>query len=89
MKSIPVKIKSVTFRSSIPTGTKFQHLHVEASADVPAGANPSAVLDGVKAFVARELVRARDGEKPKPVARPGRFQDELHGQFASRDQLFP
>lgn len=70
-----VKIKSVTFRSSIPGAKQFQHLHVEASADVPPGANASDILDGVKAFVARELVRAKDGQTPKPAARQGRFSD--------------
>ena len=67
-------IKSVSFRGNVAVDGKFNHVHVEAAADVPAGANPQAVLDELKEFVAAELRRAKEGE-PVQVQRPsGRFR---------------
>ncbi len=74
MKKV-LSIKSVSFRSSIPV-EKFQHVHIEASADVPQGTDPSTVVDRLKVFVAAELRRARDGQK-ETVAKQGRFRDLL------------
>lgn len=68
-------VTSVTFRSSVPGDQRFQHYHVEATASVGEGEDPSAVLDAVKAFVARELKRAKTGRvEPQPPVQ-GRFQD--------------
>lgn len=55
----------------------YQHVHVEASADVPKGEDPALTLDKVKRFVAQELQRARTGGKPVPQERQGRFSDML------------
>lgn len=73
----PPTITSVSFRSSVPGPDRFQHLHVEATASVPPGEDAEAVLDGVKDFVARQLVRAKRGEVAAPVPVEGRFQDRL------------
>lgn len=80
---VEAKITSVTFRSSVPGDQRFQHLHIEASASVGPNDDPSAVLDGVKMFVARELKRAKTGRvEPQPPVQ-GRFRDmfiEADGQ---------
>lgn len=66
----PVKITSVSFRSNIALDSKFNHIHIEASADVPAGERPETVVDQLKTFVARELKRAKEGVvPPQPVGR--------------------
>lgn len=67
------KIKSVSFRSNFAVDGKYNHIHVEACADVPVGVNPQAVLDELKDFVANELRRAKEGE---PVVQnpSGRFR---------------
>ena len=59
-------IKTVTFRANTPITDKYQHVHVEVSADVPPGEQPGDVLDMLKEFVARELKIAKEGE-PMPA----------------------
>lgn len=76
-KQKPIAIDRVTFRSSIQI-KQFQHVHVEAGAAVPEGADPSAVLHRVKQFVAAELRRAKEGDRPVQQPRPGRFPDMLN-----------
>jgi hypothetical protein len=66
-----VKIKSVSFRSSIQL-KEFQHVHIEAAADVPVGESAGHTLDVLKKFVAAELRRAKEGEVP--AAREGQFR---------------
>jgi hypothetical protein len=64
-----VRIKTVTFRSSTQIKS-FQHVHIEACADVPEGESAEATLDTLKDFVAKELRRAKEGEvPPEPVGR--------------------
>ena len=66
------RITSVTFRSSIELAP-FQHAHVEASAEVGAGADPADTLQDVKNFVAFELLRAKHGDSvPESVRQPFR-----------------
>lgn len=68
-----VKIKSVSFRANVSTA-KYEHIHIEATADVPDGERPEAVLDQLKTFVAKELKFAKEGEVvPEPKVR-GRFR---------------
>jgi hypothetical protein len=67
------QIKTVSFRANVDI-EKFRHVHVEASADVPAGVDPRSVVDDLKAFVAAELRRAKEGEVPASVRSDGRFQ---------------
>lgn len=69
-----VVIKSVTVRSSIQLKS-FQHFHVEASADVPVGEEPEYVVDKLKAFVAKELTRAKEGRVVPAPPVQGRFLD--------------
>lgn len=57
---VPVKIRSVSFRANLAID-KFQHIHIEATADVPKDHEPEQVIEELKDFVARELIRARDG----------------------------
>lgn len=57
------RITHVSFRSSISGAAQYQHLHVEATAEVAQGDDPSKVLDGLKVFVAQELHRARFGKQ--------------------------
>ena len=65
-------IKTVSFRANLAQSSasssleRYQHLHIEATADVPAGEDPRAVLDDLKVFVAQELKVAKEGETPKP-----------------------
>jgi hypothetical protein len=75
-KAAQVKIKSVTVRSSIQLKS-FQHLHIEASADVPLGEEPEAVVDQLKSFVAKELKIAKEGRVVPQPAVQGRFLDTL------------
>lgn len=75
-----MRIKTVSFRSSIEVG-KFQHVHIEMSADVEDGQTAREVLDQLKGAVAVELVRAKQGEESKT---PGRFADLLTQATASR-----
>lgn len=70
-----MKIKTLSVRSSIEIG-RFQHLHIEATADVT-GNTPEATLDELKQFVADQLIRARLGDKPQPRPKQGRFNDML------------
>lgn len=64
-----LRVKSVTFRSSVQLKS-FQHAHIEASADVPEGVNPSVVVEFLKEFVANELRVAKEGEvRPEPAGR--------------------
>lgn len=74
------RIRSVSFRSSVQIKS-FQHVHVEASADVPLNRTPESVLDDVKKFVARELLRAKNGEIKQEtrqvLTRGGAFKDLL------------
>jgi hypothetical protein len=74
-----VAIKSVSFRGNIATSiqNRFQHVHIEAAADVLPDQSPREVLDFLQEFVARELKRARDGETAPPVPRSSRFADRL------------
>lgn len=65
-----VKITSVSFRSSVQL-KPFQHVHVEATAQVLPGQTADRVLDLLKTFVANELRRAKEGDV-LPVA--GRFR---------------
>lgn len=67
-------IKSVSFRSNVNIDGKYNHAHVEASADVPSGVNPQLVLDELKDFVAQELRRAKEGEPVPVVKTSGRFR---------------
>lgn len=68
-----IKLDRVSFRSSIQI-KDFQHVHIEAGANVPPGADPRMVIDELKKFVAEELRAAKDGRMPTP--RPaGRFRD--------------
>lgn len=63
----PSRITHVSFRSSISGAAQYQHLHVEATAEVGANDDPTVVLDGLKVFVARELHRARFGRTQDPT----------------------
>lgn len=67
-----IVIKTVSFRGNIAVGEErsFQHVHVEATADVPKGDDPTRVLEALKEFVARELKVARHGASPRPVQAP-------------------
>jgi hypothetical protein len=75
----PVVIRSVTVRSSIQLKS-FQHLHIEASADVPDGEAPEYVVDKLKAFVAKELKVAKEGRVVPQPAVQGRFLDDLKNE---------
>jgi len=75
----PIVISSVSFRGNLPIAG-FQHIHIEATASVPAGVAPDVVLDELKKFVAAELKRAKDGVV-EPVTREGRFADMLRGSL--------
>lgn len=68
-----MRIKSVSFRSNIEVG-RFQHLHIEMSADVAEGETAREVLDALKNAVAMELIRAKNGEQVKV---DGKFTDLL------------
>jgi hypothetical protein len=67
-----IKIKSVSFRANMPLDNRYNHVHIEATADVPAGERPEAVIDQLKLFVAAELKRAK-GEEVRTVS-PGKFR---------------
>ena len=67
------RVDRVSFRSSIEVGP-YQHVHVEASAAVPAHQNPSDVVDELKVFVAAELKAAKEGRTPTAKA-AARFRD--------------
>lgn len=67
---IKTKIKSVSFRANVALDVKFNHVHIEASADVPEGTRPEDVVDDLKLWVSKELKRAKEGEVlPQPVGR--------------------
>ena len=72
-----VAIKTVAVRSSIQLKS-FQHFHVEATADVPEGEEPAYVIDQLKAFVALELTRAKEGKVAPAPPVQGRFLDVLN-----------
>jgi hypothetical protein len=69
-----LKITSVSFRANcaVDGGQKFNHVHIEATAQVDAGKSPAFVLDCLKEFVAEEL-RIAKGEV-RTVVTPGRFR---------------
>jgi hypothetical protein len=71
-----VVIKTVHFRANLAPDEdeRFQHIHIEAVADVHEGFTPRQVLDALKTFVHGELQRAAQGEAPAEVRRPGRFR---------------
>lgn len=71
-KPAALKITSVSFHANAQMDGKYQHVHIEATAGVGPGENPSDVLDGLKDFVAAELRRAKGEEKI--VTTPGRFR---------------
>jgi hypothetical protein len=56
----------------MPLDNRYNHVHIEATADVPAGERPEAVIDQLKLFVAAELKRAK-GEEVRTVS-PGKFR---------------
>jgi hypothetical protein len=60
-----VKITNVTFRSSVQL-QPFQHVHVEMSASVGDGEDPTVVLDLVKGLVAAQLQRALNFDPTAP-----------------------
>ena len=69
-KKLKSAIKSVTFRANVPVSGQYQHVHVEAAADVAPGDSPSDVIDMLKDFVRSELLAAKNGEPmPKVIAR--------------------
>jgi len=74
------RIRTVSFRSCVIVG-KFQTVHVEATADVPLNRKPEGVLEDLKRFVAKELIKAKEGEEKSVMRsvkqRVGRFADEL------------
>jgi hypothetical protein len=63
-------IKSVSFKANCSVEGRFNHVHIEAAADVPIGVSPRAVLEDLKEFVATELKRAKDGDKVHHIAPP-------------------
>jgi len=69
----PTVIKTVSFRANMPLEGKYQHIHIEAAADVPEGCSATEVLDDLKSWVGTELRRARHGEAVREVP-PGRFR---------------
>lgn len=64
-----IRIKSVSFRANTSLDSKFNHIHIEASADVPLNERPEAVLDALKKFVAKELKFAKEGQVETAPAR--------------------
>lgn len=76
VRATAVVIKTLSFRSSLQL-KPFQHVHIEATADVPAGATPGVVMEVLKAYVAAELRIAKEGfPTPQPHV-DGRFRDLL------------
>lgn len=75
-KTARPKITSVSFRANTPvsSNSKYEHIHVEATAAVGPGESPEKVLDGLKEFVATELRIAKEGERPQPVDARRRFR---------------
>lgn len=68
------RIKQVSFRGNIAVDGKFQHVHIEAIADVPPGEDPSVTLDVLKEWVGEELKVSRDGVRTEVVAPARRFR---------------
>jgi hypothetical protein len=75
-KQEAVRITRVAFRSNVQIGS-FQTAHVEAEAFVQPGQDPSAVLAGLKTFVANELAVAKAGREELRPVRVGGFRDEI------------
>lgn len=69
-----IKIKSVSFRANVSVDGKYNHIHIEASADVPEGRKPEDVLETLKGWIAYELRKAKEGEAQVPVVPTGRFR---------------
>jgi len=78
-KASETRIKSVSFRSCV-TIAQFRTVHIEASADVPVGVDPTKVVEDLKNFVASELKIAKDGEV-RPVRRRFRDYETADGSF--------
>lgn len=74
------RIRTITFRSNVAIG-KFQHAHIEVTADVPLNRKPESVLVDLQRFVAKELTKVREGEvKNITVQKRLRFTDMVQGE---------
>lgn len=67
-----LNVTSVSFKSCIEI-KPYQHAHVEMTATVAPGEDPSTVLDQLKVLVAAELKAAKEGRVPQPEV-TGRFR---------------
>lgn len=74
----PVKIKTISFRSMIEL-RRFQHAHIEVTADVPVGGGAADTLNELKHFVAEQLRIVKEGRTVQPA--PGSFRSLLEDTF--------
>lgn len=59
-KAHTLRVTSVGYKTNCEVG-QYRHKHVEATAEVPRGADPKAVLTSLMAFVHDELILAKAG----------------------------